>query len=263
MTTFLGSGAGTNVDRSRLIVTRSQHIERYAASGAHSFVTQGHRDAASGPGRAVGRRSRRDFFGPSTGTRLSPHRVGSMTHAVGDASMAQPYSRRQMSSVACPRHLYSAFRAGHPGWPALLLPQILPVSSVVAPCQPGAALRNPLHNSTRDRPLRTWRPTVTTGRVAASRPMAPMPRRRSTTPVSTTSRPKPRPHIGAVGVWIRRVAVEGVEHVERNEEVLHQLASDGGIGLQPLPAPSAQVRVGTGRRHRIQSWACRTCSTTI
>ena len=29
---------------------------------------------------------------------------------------------------------------------ALLLPQILPVSSVVAPCQPGAALRNPLHN---------------------------------------------------------------------------------------------------------------------
>ena len=29
---------------------------------------------------------------------------------------------------------------------ALLLPQILPVSSVVAPCHPGAALRNPLHN---------------------------------------------------------------------------------------------------------------------
>src|SRR5262245_18284019 len=29
---------------------------------------------------------------------------------------------------------------------ALLLAQILPVSSVVAPCHPGAALRNPLHN---------------------------------------------------------------------------------------------------------------------
>src|SRR6185436_11596932 len=34
--------------------------------------------------------------------------------------------------------------AGAPGLAALLLPHILPVCSVVAPCHPGAALRNPL-----------------------------------------------------------------------------------------------------------------------
>jgi len=36
-------------------------------------------------------------------------------------------------------------RVGDPGLAALLLPQILPVFSVVAPCDPGAALRTMCH----------------------------------------------------------------------------------------------------------------------
>ena len=38
-----------------------------------------------------------------------------------------------------------SFRAGHPCLAALLLGRILPVSSLVAPGQPGAALRNTVH----------------------------------------------------------------------------------------------------------------------
>jgi hypothetical protein len=59
-----------------------------------------------------------------------------------------------------PGHMQSAFRAGHPGAPkrvelhtlgtpsrlaALLIAHLCPISSLFAPCQSGAALRNALH----------------------------------------------------------------------------------------------------------------------
>jgi hypothetical protein len=66
-------------------------------------------------------------------------------HAVTASGLSASLVQR-LSGGASLLHPNAAAALGAPGLAALLLHQIFPIFSVVAPCHPGAALRNPLHN---------------------------------------------------------------------------------------------------------------------
>jgi len=82
---------------------------------------------------------------PDRVLRKTPSRLGSVLEAVSpDTATSGPFTliKDHLAGGASLLHPNAAAALGTPGLAALLLPQILPVFSVVAPCHPGAALRD-------------------------------------------------------------------------------------------------------------------------